>query len=363
LAAKVHILSLISTFAAMKLIVDSKIPYIAEPLKRLADEVVLADGKEITPSLVRDADALIVRTRTRCDRRLLEGSTVKFIATATIGYDHIDTAYCAEAGITWTNAPGCNAASVAQYVESVLCLLRQEKGCHLSEMTLGVIGVGHVGTLVAEVGKRLGLRVLLNDPPRAAVEGSAGFSPLSLLQEQCDVLSFHVPLVHDGEHPTFHLADGSFFKALKRTPFLFNTSRGEVVATAALQQALTDGQIADAVIDVWENEPNINLDLLQRVYIGTPHIAGYSADGKANATRMSLDALCRFFNLTANYHIEPPRPEQPVIHAVTPADAILQMYNPHRDSHALKAHPEQFEYLRGHYPLRRESKAYRVVMV
>jgi erythronate-4-phosphate dehydrogenase len=362
LAAKVHNLLLISTFAAMKLIVDSKIPYIEEPLKRLADEVVLADGKEITPSLVRDADALIVRTRTKCDRRLLEGSSVKFIATATIGYDHIDTAYCAEAGITWTNAPGCNAASVAQYVESVLYLLQQEKGCILSEMTLGVVGVGHVGTLVAEVGRRLGMRVLLNDPPRATVEGEANFSPLSLLQEQCDVLSFHVPLVHDGEHPTFHLADASFFKTLKRFPFLLNTSRGEVVDTVALQQALAGRQITDAVIDVWENEPNINLDLLQRVYIGTPHIAGYSADGKANATRMSLDALCRFFHLKADYCIEPPQPEQTVIHATTLADAALQIYNPHCDSNALKAHPEQFEYLRGHYPLRRERKAYQVVM-
>ena len=161
----------------MKVIVDDKIPFIKEALDTLADEVIYAPGKDFTPELVRDADALIIRTRTRCDRRLLEGSRVRFIATATIGFDHIDTAYCQEAGITWQNAPGCNSASVAQYMHSSLLLLQRQKGFRLEGKTLGVIGVGNVGTKVAQVGRELGMRVLLNDPPRQEKEGGNLFSP------------------------------------------------------------------------------------------------------------------------------------------------------------------------------------------
>ena len=279
----------------MKVIVDDKIPFIREALATLADEAVYVPGKDFTPELVRDADALIVRTRTRCDRRLLEGSRVRFIATATIGFDHIDTAFCQEAGITWQNAPGCNSASVAQYMHSSLLLLQRQKGFRLEGKTLGVIGVGNVGTKVAQVGRELGMRVLLNDPPRQEKEGGNLFSPLKQLMEECDVLTFHVPLIREGVHKTFHLADADFFDRLKRRPVIANTSRGEVIETQALLHALQEGEVSDAIIDVWEHEPDICLDLLDRAFIGTPHIAGYSADGKANATRMSLDALCRFF--------------------------------------------------------------------
>lgn len=345
----------------MRVIADNKIPYIREALERIADEVLYVPGGEFTPELVREADALVVRTRTRCDRRLLEGSRVQFIATATIGYDHIDADYCRRAGIGWSNAPGCNAASVAQYVESALLLLERERGlCGAASgsVTVGVVGVGHVGTRVAEVARRLGMRVLLCDPPRAEREGEEGFLPLERLAEECDVLTFHVPLSREGRHRTFHLADGTFFRSLRRRPVIVNTSRGEVVETAALREALDEGRVSDAVIDVWENEPDIDLTLLNKVYIGTPHIAGYSADGKANATRMALDALCRHFGIAASYCIEPPRPPQEVIVAATRADALLQIYDPRRDSRALKAHPERFEALRGDYPLRREEGAY-----
>lgn len=239
----------------MKVIVDDKIPFIREALAGIADEAVYVPGKDFTPELVKDADALIIRTRTRCDRHLLEGSCVRFIATATIGFDHIDTIYCQEAGITWQNAPGCNSASVAQYMRSSLLLLEQQKGFRLEGKTLGVIGVGNVGTKVAQVGRELGMRVLLNDPPRQEKEGGDLFSPLEQLMEECDVLTFHVPLIRGGAHKTFHLADADFFSHLKRRPVIANTSRGEVIETEALLHALQDGQVSDAVIDVWETNP------------------------------------------------------------------------------------------------------------
>ncbi|WP_443777410.1 4-phosphoerythronate dehydrogenase PdxB [Bacteroides clarus] len=345
----------------MKVIVDNKIPFIKEAIEKIADEVVYAPGKDFTPSLVKDADALIIRTRTHCNRRLLEGSKVKFIATATIGFDHIDTEYCREAGITWTNAPGCNSASVAQYLHSSLILLQESKGINLSEATIGIIGVGNVGSKVVKVAQELGMRVLLNDLPREDKEGKQNFSSLQTLAKECNVLTFHVPLYKEGKYRTYHLADTAFFQSLKQKPVIINTSRGEVIETDALLNALETKLISDAIIDVWENEPAINLTLLKKVFLGTPHIAGYSADGKANATRMSLDALCRYFNIQADYQIIPPAPSQPQITAETLSDAYLQIYDPQQDSNALKTHPELFEKLRGDYPLRREKKAYTIL--
>ena len=346
----------------MKLIIDDKIPYIREAAEKIADEVVYVPGNRFTPRLVRNADALIVRTRTHCDGLLLEGSRVRFIATATIGFDHIDTEYCRLAGIAWSNAPGCNAASVAQYVRSALLLIQAQSHCPLREMTLGIVGVGHVGSRVAEVARQLGMKVLLNDPPREEKEGTGDgtFSDLGRLAECCDILTFHVPLEREGKHPTYHLADEAFFKSLRRSPYLINTSRGEVVDTQALKMALHKGDVADAIIDVWENEPAIDRELLRQVMIGTPHIAGYSADGKANATRMALDAVCRFFHIDRQYTILPPPPPEPLIRAHSREEAWLQIYNPENDSLRLKAHPEQFESLRGNYPLRREEGAYQI---
>lgn len=337
----------------MKVIVDDKIPYIREALTALVDEPIFLPATKIDKAQVKDADALIVRTRTLCNEDLLKGSKVQFIATATIGYDHIDTDYCKKAGIVWTNAPGCNASSVAQYVHACLLLLLREKEFTLKGKSIGIVGVGNVGRKVAKVAQQLGMRVLLNDPPRQALEGDEGFASLQQIAEECDVITFHTPLNRTGEYKTFHLADEAFFRQLKKQPILINTSRGEVVDTQALSAALDKGLIADAILDVWEGEPDIDTTLLYKVFVGTPHIAGYSADGKANATRMSLDALCRHFKLKGNYQINPPMP------ADTPNAAdYLQLYNPMVDSLALKQHPEQFEQLRGNYPIRREPHAY-----
>ena len=323
----------------MKVIIDHKIPYIKEAIENITDDVVYLPGNAFTRETVKDADALIVRTRTKCNRELLEGSKVKFIATATIGYDHIDTEYCREAGITWTNCPGCNAGSVEQYVHSVLLLLKEKKGLDLKNATIGVVGVGHVGSRVARMAEGLGMKVLLNDPPRAE-QGEQGFVDLATMARECDVITFHTPLNREGAYRTYHLVDEEFLFSLERAPFVINSSRGEVVDTASLLVALAAGKIKAAVIDTWEYEPRIRKELMEVAFLATPHIAGYSADGKANATRMSLEALCRFFGIEADFSILPP--EGP------------KGYDPIRDSEWLKASPEKFEWFRENYPIRRE---------
>lgn len=347
----------------MKAIVDDKIPYIAEAIEAIAEEVIYVPGTQFTPALVRDADVLIVRTRTHCDENLLAGSKVKYIATATIGYDHLDTDYLQKANIAWGNAPGCNARSVAQYLLSTFLCLAQEKNLQLSQTTLGIVGVGHVGKEIQKVALKLGMKVLCNDPIRAEIEGNAHFVSLKTVQDCCDIITFHTPLTSTGKYPTHHLADTAFFAGLKQQPYLINTSRGEVVATTALNKALAEQQIKGAVIDVWENEPNIDKTLLKKAYIATPHIAGYSADGKANASRQSIANICHYFGCTSQVSIHPPQPLLPSIVAPSLEEAMLQIYNPHSDSKALKAHPEQFESLRGHYPLRREKEAYKIKII
>ena len=331
----------------IKIVIDDKIPYIREAVAKLTPRVVYKRGADITAADVRDADALIVRTRTRCDERLLAGSRVRFVATATIGFDHIDTEYMRRAGISWTNCPGCNASSVAQYVRSSLLLLRRDCGLEPSGATLGVVGCGHVGRLVCGVGRELGMRVLVCDPP----VGAPGYVGMDVIEREADVITFHVPLTDGGQCPTRHLADAAFFGRLARRPFLVNTSRGAVVDNAALKEALREGRVRQAVIDTWENEPGIDPELLSQVYIGTPHIAGYSADGKVNADNMAIDALCRFFGLPNPGRIHPPRLPAGFVYDGDP----LQLYNPLDDSDRLKRRPDLFEHLRGNYPLRRES--------
>ena len=332
----------------MKIVVDDKIPFIREKLELLADEVVALRGADISADDVRDADALIVRTRTRCDEALLKDSKVQFVATATIGFDHIDTAYMKRAGIRWTNCPGCNAASVAQYVECSLLLLEREKGLALRESTIGIVGCGHVGSKVKAVAERLGMRVLVCDPLLA----DPSFVSLDAIEREADVITFHVPLTREGEYATYHMTDDAFFHQLSRVPYIINTSRGEVVDNEALLSALNEGRVHDAVIDVWEHEPQLSLELLKRVYIGTPHIAGYSADGKVNADNMVIDALCQHFGLKHPGAIKPPSLPVDFLYTGDP----LQLYNPLDDSQKLKQHPENFESLRNNYPLRREKE-------
>jgi erythronate-4-phosphate dehydrogenase len=353
----------------MKIIIDNKIPYIKGALEPFAD-VVYLPGSETTPEHVKNADAIVTRTRTICNEKLLTGSTVKFIATATIGYDHIDADYCSRAGVAWTNAPGCNSKSVEQYIASTLIVLSQEQGFKLEDKTIGIVGVGNVGSKVAKLCELLGMRVLLNDPPRARVEGNEGFVCLDEILEKADIITLHTPLNMDGEDKTFHLADGSLFSKTKRNPVIINSCRGEVVDTESLKDALKDGVVSGAVIDCWEHEPLIDTELLNLTILATPHIAGYSKDGKANGTSMSVQALSRFFNLGVDdwqcQNIELPnsveikvdgrdKSEQQIFE-----EAILATYDIREDDNRLRNSVETFEKQRGDYPVRREFTSYKI---
>lgn len=338
----------------MKAVIDDKIPYIKGAIETIVDEVVYLRGSEITSDDVRDADILIVRTRTRCNRNLLQGTTVRLVVTATIGYDHIDTEYCKEAGIRWANCPGCNAASVRQYIHNSLLVL----GLLHPGVTIGVVGVGHVGELVAADCRAAGMEIMLCDPPRRdRGETFCGlpFTDIAEIAKKADVITFHTPLTHMGKYPTFHLADDKFFESLLRQPLIINTSRGAVVDNTALLNALYKTNVRDAVVDTWENEPDINTELLDKVVIGTPHIAGYSADGKANATKMALMAVCDFLKCAYTFDIQPPALPEEMRPTSNDADErALQLYDPRIDSAKLKACPSEFEHFRGNYHLRRE---------
>lgn len=328
--------------------VESKVPFVRGLLEPYAT-VEYLDPDDITPEAVADADALIVRTRTRCDARLLRGSRCKLVATATIGTDHIDLPWCAAHGIEAVNAPGCNAPAVAQYVLGSVAALAAKP---LNELCIGIVGVGHVGRIVERWARSMGMRVMPCDPPRARAEGGDGWYTLGDIAREADIVTFHTPLTTRGPDATQHMADACFFASLQRRPIVINAARGPVVDTPALVDALDRGLAGAAVIDCWEGEPRISRELLERAAVATPHIAGYSREGKWRASQMALDAVADRFSLPP-LHLDEPAPA-PVPEAVT-ARAVAASYNPLlADTPALKAHPENFEALRNTYPLRTE---------
>lgn len=353
----------------MKIIADENIPYLKGFAEQYGD-VTYLPGAAFTKEAIRDADALIVRTVTHFGKEILEGSKVKLICSATIGYDHIDTEYCDANNIKWTNAPGCNSSSVQQYVASVLILLSRKYNFDLSTKTIGIVGVGNVGKKVAAISKLLGMKVLLNDPPREKQEGKGDFVSLDQIKAEADIITFHTPLTKEGIYKTFHLADEEFFSSLKDNVFIINSARGGIVDTSAIKKALKKQVIRGAVIDCWEKEPTIDPEYLELTELATPHVAGYSADGKSNATRMSLEAIATFFDLDGSSlkNISPLGPDNPYIDLDTFSnsdnrvyDAMLATYNPEGDCTRLRADISQFKQLRNNYPLRREYLAYTVL--
>ena len=270
----------------MKIVIDSAIPFIKGVLEPFA-EVVYVAGDSFTPQIVADADGLIVRTRTHCNRELLEGSKVEFIATATIGFDHIDMEYCKSHGIKVTTAAGCNARGVLQWVAAVLVALSKREGFEPHERTLGIVGVGNVGKLVKHYAESWGFKVLCCDPPRQERE-KLDFLQLEQLLPQVDILTLHTPL----DSTTRGMIDSKMLSLLHDDAVVINASRGEVVCSSALLE-----RNITCALDVWENEPNIDAQLLERAFVTTPHIAGYSLQGKANATAMSVGALADHFQL------------------------------------------------------------------
>ena len=334
----------------MRVIVDSHIPHIQGLIEPFA-QVDYLEPADITPDAVKDADALVVRTRTRCDAALLDGSRVRFIGSATIGTDHIDLDYCAAYGITVRNAPGCNAPAVAQWVFCAIAAWMQQRGIDNPEdLTLGIVGVGHIGSIVARWARQLGFTVLLNDPPRELHQRDGSFdeifSPLDELQHRCDIITFHTPLTRGGQWPTWHLCDQRFLDGLTRCRLLLNASRGAVADNAALL-----GWQGDVALDCWENEPKISCSLLERVVVATPHIAGYSLEGKQRGTAMMLEALNEHFG----WDIPIPTIASPATGAAQVTLAgIAASYDILADTTRLKSSPATFESQRNHYPHRPE---------
>ena len=351
----------------MKIVADDKIPFLKGVLEPFA-QIVYLPGKEITRDVVKDADALLVRTRTRCDAGLLEGTSVKFIGTATIGHDHIDTFYCDEHNIKWTNAPGCNSSSVQQYIAAALLKISSENGIGLRDKTLGIVGVGNVGSKIEKFARLLGMRVLLNDPPRERNEGRNHFCDLEQILDESDIISLHVPLNINGQDRTLNMFNHDTFRQIRKGTWLINTSRGEVVETEALKKAIESDIVAGAVLDVWENEPELDIPLMHMSFLATPHIAGYSTDGKANGTSIVVWALSAYFDLPlADWTpAEIPPPPQPYISIDCDGKnieeivrrAVFHSYNIMEDDIKLRFDPARFEKIRGEYPLRREFNAY-----
>ena len=323
----------------MKIVFDQHIPFLLESIRREWPEVQIypMEPEKIDASAIHDADILIVRTRTKVNEQLLKGSNVQLVCTATIGYDHIDTAYCESHGIRWMSCPGCNAQAVCDYIEEAITefQISNPKSQISNTPTIGVVGVGHVGSKVAAMAERKGMKVLLNDPPKGM-----GVS-LDKIGRNSDIITFHVPLKNSpAEYPTYHLCDEAFLAKCKPGALIINAARGGVVDEEAL---LRSGH--PFILDTWEGEPDINPAVLNGAFRASMHIAGYSVEGKRNASQMCLNAIAEQFSLpkidiSAYPYLGPsaaPKNGEPWLDAI---------------SRSLKAHPENFEALRKDYPLR-----------
>lgn len=340
----------------IKIVADSAIPFLKGVMEPYAD-VVFIPGNKICHDDIKDADALMIRTRTHCNAELLEGTSVKFIATATIGTDHIDFPYCDSHGIVVRNAPGCNAGGVMEYVFSALYGLASRKAINLEGDTIGIVGVGHVGSLIERMALALGFRVLKCDPPRAAAEGPFGFCDLEYLLKNSQVVTMHTPL----DETTRGMADAHFFDLMQPGAFFINASRGEVVCDDALKAAMP--KLGPVIIDTWNNEPDIDKELMDMVDIATPHIAGYSYQGKQNGTAAAVRAVAHYFGFPELFEFYP-KAEFPENEAVKldlkglrqgEIAAVFQYNYPiFTDDFMFRLEPENFEKLRSEYKYRRE---------
>jgi len=361
----------------MKIVADENIPLVKLAFGSFG-EVETMPGRMIRPEAVRDAEVLLVRSITKVDAALLSGSRVRFVGTATIGVDHVDREWLKREGIGFASAPGSNAESVAEYVVAALLVLAERMNVSLAGKSLGIVGVGNVGSRVARNARALGMRVLLNDPPLKRATGDARYLTLEETL-QADIVSLHVPLTREGPDRTWHLADEDFFRRMRPGSVFINTSRGAVADSGALMKALGKTLVA-AVLDVWEHEPGIDPHLLERVQIGTPHIAGYSYDGKVTGTEMLYRAYCEFADKTPEWTPggDLPEAETPLVRLDTRKkkgeellrEAVKAVYDIEADDrrmrNLLSLSQEEigpaFDRLRKEYPWRREFTNTTVVM-
>jgi erythronate-4-phosphate dehydrogenase len=362
----------------MLIVADENIPLL-EAFFGDVGEIRRVSGRTMSAGDVRDADVLLVRSVTRVDRALLEGSGVRFVGTTTIGTDHVDLGWLEQNGIRFSAAPGCNANSVVEYVLSVLSLYAER--CALddwSRLTVGIVGVGNVGSELAEKLARLGFRVKLCDPPRAERQ-SEGTDTFVDLDEAlaCDIVSLHTPLTRESAHPTFHMIGERELAALTSEQLLINTGRGEVIDTAALRERLDQANAPLVALDVWEQEPRINPELVDRVWLATPHIAGYSLEGKIQGTEMIYQAISRFLGLPTRKQAGQflPQPALSKVSFTSAADeraairiALRACYDPRQDDARLRStmrapadeRGAAFDRLRRDYPVRRECSSLKV---
>lgn len=362
----------------MKIVADENIPFVAECFSAVG-EVEVAPGREMNPDVVRDADVLLVRSITKVDSDLLAESSVRFVGTATIGADHIDVDFLEKQNIGFASAPGSNANSVAEYVVAAMLEVGQKHNIELQGKSIGIIGVGNVGSKVVEKAAALGMKVKLNDPPLRRETCDAKYLPIEELFD-CDFVTLHTPLTFEGIDKTFHLADEKFFKLLKAGSIFLNTARGGVVDTSALKTAIKSDRLKAVVLDVWEDEPNIDAELLEMVDVGTPHIAGYSLDGKVTGMIMIYKAVCEHFGLEAKFDIDSFLPE-----AIVPQleikpqsageqevlrEAVRRIYDIKKDDTGLRWVLDRpagkrgafFDNLRKNYPVRSEFQNTRIII-
>ncbi|EOD2819882.1 TPA: 4-phosphoerythronate dehydrogenase PdxB [Providencia stuartii] len=348
----------------MKILVDENMPYAQQLFSKLG-EVKAVPGRPVPEVELLDADALMVRSITKVNRALLSETPVKFVGTATAGFDHVDTAWLKEANIAFSSAPGCNAIAVVEYVFSALLMLAERDHFDLRDKTVGIVGVGNVGGRLANRLSAWGVKTLLCDPPLKAKGEQGTFLPLETLLADADILTFHTPLNMDGTDKTYHLMDAERLSNLRDGTILINASRGEVVDNQALLSLLKQGKNMSVVLDVWEPEPNLDTELLEWVDIGTPHIAGYTLEGKARGTTQVYEAYCQFLGQPDRIALSSLLPK-PEISAITFLGKLTQsqlkrlvhlVYDVRRDDAALRevaAIPGEFDKLRKHYQERRE---------
>jgi len=362
----------------MNIVADENIPFVKKCFESLGSVTTLA-GNEITPETLAQADILLVRSVTKVNQQLLHDSPVKFVATATIGTDHIDLDYLRSRNIGFAAAPGSNANSVAEYVTAAMLKLAQRDNYRLAEKSVGIIGVGNVGSNVTAKLSGLGMTTILNDPPLQRKSNDPNYRPLAELFD-ADFITLHTPLTRQGPDKTFHLADADFFNSLKPGCTFINTSRGAVAETDALKKAIADGCLAAAVLDVWEDEPDIDIELLKMTDIATPHIAGYSFDGKVIGMIMIYKAVCKHFAVepthTAADFLPVPRvkqiqiknesaPPQQLLH-----QAVKQVYDITADDARMRkiidepadGRGKYFTALRKNYPQRREFQNTEIIL-
>jgi len=342
-------------------------PYVEEAFSTLGDTTVL-EGRSISAADVKNADLLAIRSTTKVDAALLDDSSVRFVGTATIGIDHLDTDYLENNNIHWCFSPGCNANSVSEYITTALLCLANRHNFTLKGKTIGIIGIGNVGSKVVKKAKALGMRVLQNDPPRQRAEGG-GWSTLDALLAESDIVTIHTPMIKDGIDKTFQMADAAFFARMKPGSIFINAARGAIVNSDNLLAAIKSEHIAHTILDTWEGEPAFRPELLQAVDIGTPHIAGHSFEGKVAGTQMVYDAACHFLGIEPTWTPGAllPAPDVPEITVDALGaevgilwDVVRKIYDIESDDQRLRAqtndHAELFDSLRKNYPIRREFR-------